>query len=184
MRKFVASLMMSVDGFDANADFTPTSEDHQVFNDLLARTSGIVFDRENHTLLVPYWDEIALEDPGVHEVERQFAELFRTRPRYVVADALSSPDPRAELIGDDPVPRLREIKAETSEDLMVAAGPELCATLLDHGLIDEMEILILPLVLGKGPRQIGDLARTQHLALIQARTLPSGAVFLHYRVGT
>jgi dihydrofolate reductase len=182
--RFVASLLMSVDGFDANTDFSPDADDHQVFNDLLARTSGIVFDRENHALLVPYWDEVALDDPGVDEVERQFADIFRTRPRYVVADALPSPDSRAELIRDDPVPRLREIKAETSEDFMVAAGPELCATLIDHGLIDEMEILILPLVLGKGPRQIGDLARTQHLALIQARALPSGAVFLHYRVET
>jgi dihydrofolate reductase len=179
--RFVASLLMSVDGFDANTQFTPTSEDHQVFNDLLARTNGLICDRENHELLVPFWDEVSLDDPALPQAERQFAEIFRTRRRIVVSDTLGQMDSRAVLIRHNPVPRLREIKAEMSDDLMVAAGPDLLATLLDHGLIDELEILMLPMVLGKGARQIGDLARTQHLALTQARALPSGAVALHYR---
>ncbi len=182
--RFVASLLMSVDGFDANTHFTPTSEDHQVFNDLLARTNGVICDREDYEILVPFWDEVDLDDPTLPEAERQFAEIFRTRRRIVVSDTLGQVDSRAVLIRHDPVPRLQEIKAEMSDDLMVAAGPDLCAILLDHGLIDELEILMLPVVLGKGTRQIGDLARTQQLALIQARALPSGAVALHYQVKT
>jgi riboflavin biosynthesis pyrimidine reductase len=182
MGQFVASLLMSVDGFDGNAGFAPTSEEHQVFNDLLARTNGIVCDTENHQLLVPYWDEVGLDDPDLPEAERQFAEIFRTRRRFLVAEAVEPVDARATLIQDDPIERLREIKAETSDDLMVAAGPDLLATLFDHGLVDELEILVLPVVLGNGPRQIGDLAQTQHLALVEVRSLPSGAVFLRYQV--
>ena len=184
MGRFIASLLISVDGFDANTQFEPTIEDHQVFNDLLARTNGLVCDRENHDILVPYWDEVDIADPASPPVERQFAELFRTHRRYVVADALGQPDARAEVILPDPLPRLREIKAATSDDLMVAAGPDLCATLLGHDLIDEIETLVLPRVAGSGTRSVGELARSHPLSLVEARALTSGAVFLHYQVTT
>jgi dihydrofolate reductase len=173
---------MSVDGFDANDDFNPTGEDHQVFNDLLARTDGMVCDRENYELLVPYWDDVEISDPALPKAEREFAELFRTRRRYVVSESLEQVDDLAILIREDPIPRLRALRTDSDGDLMIAAGPDLVASLLDHDLIDELEILILPLVLGKGVRQIGDLARKHPLTLTQARALPSGSVFLHYRV--
>lgn len=182
MGKFVASLLMTVDGFDGNTDFTPTSEDHQVFNDLLARTNGVVFDRDNYELLVPFWDDVDVSDPALPQAERQFAEFFRTRRRFVVSDTLERADGLATLIKDDSVAQLRKLKSGDGGDLMVAAGPDLCATLLDHDLIDELEILMLPVVLGNGARQIGNLVRKQPLTLIQARALASGAVVLHYQV--
>lgn len=184
MGQFVASLLISVDGFDGNDVFAPTSEEHQVFNDLLARTEGVVFDRENYDLLVPFWDEVDVSDPALpeaDEAEREFAEIFRTKRRYVVSDSLGQVDDLATLIDGDPIAPLRELKAN-SGDLMVAAGPELLSTLLDHDLVDEMEILMLPIVLGEGTRHIGLLSRKQPLDLIEARALPSGAVALRYRV--
>jgi len=179
---FVASMMMSVDGFDGNEHFAPTIEDHQVFNDQLARTNGLICDQANHQTLVPYWDDLALDDPNLLPVERQFAELFRARPRYVVADVLEPVDPRATLIRDNPVARLQEIKAGISDDLMVAAGPDLLTTLFDYDLIDELDILVLPFVLGSGARQVGNLARIRHLTLLRTRGLPTGSVALHYQV--
>ncbi len=182
MRKFVASLLISVDGFEGNEVFEPTGEDHQVFNDQLARAEAVVFDRANYELLVPYWDEVDPGNPTLPEAKRQFAELFRTRSRFVVSDNLEQVDALATLIRDEPVAQLRELKAGSGGAFMVAAGAELCATLLDHGLIDELEILVIPVVLGNGPRPVGPLMQNQPLALIQARTLASGAVALHYRV--
>ena len=182
MGRFVASLLMTVDGFDGNDEFEPSSEEHQVFNDSLARAEAIVFDRDNYELLVPFWDDVDVRDPTLPEAERQFAELFRTRPRFLVSDTLAQVDGLATLIKDDPVAQLRELKSGGGGDLMVAAGPALCATLLDHGLIDELEILVLPVVLGNGARQIGNLVRKQPLTLIRVRALASGAVALHYRV--
>jgi len=178
---FIASLLISVDGFDSNDVFAPTSEEHQVFNDLLARTGGVVFDRENYALLVPYWDEVDISDPAAPEAEREFAGIFRTKRRYVVSDSLGQIDSLATLIDGDPVPPLRELKAN-SGDLMVAAGPELLSTLIDNDLIDEMDVLMLPIVLGEGNRQVGSLSRKLPLDLVEARGLPSGAVALHYRV--
>jgi riboflavin biosynthesis pyrimidine reductase len=153
-----------------------------VFNDLLARTNGIVCDTENHQLLTPYWDEVGLDDQDLPEAERQFAEIFRTRHRYVVADALDPVDAMATLIEDDPMARLREIKAASSDDLMVAAGPGLLASLFDAGLVNELGILVLPIVLGNGTRQVGDLAQAQQLSLIEVQSLQSGSVFLRYQV--
>lgn len=180
MGQFIASLLMTVDGFDGNDDFAPTSEEHQVFNDSLARAEGVVYDRDNYELLVPFWDEVDVS-PALPQAERQFAEVFRTRRRFVVSDTLEQVDGLATLIKDDPVSQLRDLKSGGGGDLMVAAGPALCATLLDHGLIDELEILMLPVVLGNGTRQIGNLVRKQPLSLIQARALASGAVALHYQ---
>lgn len=182
MGKFVSSLLMTVDGFDGNDVFAPTGEEHQFFNDQLARAEAVVFDRDNYELLVPYWDEVDVSDPALPQAERQFAEIFRTRRRFVVSDTLEQVDGLATLIKDEPVAPLRELKSGSDGEFMVAAGPALCATLLDHGLIDELEILVLPVVIGNGARQIGNLARNQPLTLIRARALDSGAVALHYRV--
>ncbi len=181
MGNFIASLLSSVDGFDANDQFTPTAEDHQVFNDLLARTNGVVFDPDAYALLVPAWDVLDLEDPTVNPAEREFGQIFRTRRRYVVGESLGQEDPLASLFNGDPIPALRDLKAAEG-DLMIAAGADLLATLFDHNLIDEVEILMLPIVLGIGTRQIGELARSQSLALIEARSLPTSAVLLRYRV--
>lgn len=182
MGTFVASLLMTVDGFDGNEVFEPTGEDHQVFNDQLARAEAVVFDRANYELLVPYWDEVDLGDPALPEAERNFAELFRTRRRFVVSDTLEQVDELATLIRDEPATQLRELKSGGGGEFMVAAGAELSATLLDHGLIDELEILMIPVALGNGSRTVGPLMRNQPLALIQARALASGAVALRYRV--
>ncbi|MDQ3442444.1 MAG: dihydrofolate reductase family protein [Chloroflexota bacterium] len=182
MGQFAVSLLMTVDGFDGNNEFEPSSEEHQVFNDSLARAEGLVCDHENYELLVPFWDEVDVTDPALPQAERQFAELFRTRRRFVVSGTLEQVDGLATLIKDDPVTHLRDLKAGSGGELMVAAGPALCATLLDHGLIDELEILVLPVILGNGARQIGNLLRKQPLTLIQARALSSGAVVLHYQI--
>lgn len=182
MGMFIASLLMTVDGFEGNDHFEPTSEEHQVFNDALARAEAMICDRDNYELLAPYWDEVDVGDPTLPQAERQFAELFRTRRRYVVSDTLGQADPLVTLVEGDPVARLRALKSESGGELMVAAGAELCATLLDHGLIDELETLVLPVVVGAGIRQIGNLVQKQPLALIEARALSSGAVLLRYRV--
>src|SRR6187401_2865021 len=134
MGLFIASLLGSVDGFDANDEFAPTAEEHQVFNDLLARTDGVVFDRDNYALLVPAWDVLDIDDPGVDPVEREFAEIFRTKRRSVVDELLGQEDPLATLIDGDPIPALRDLKAADG-DLMIAAGADLLATLFDHDLI-------------------------------------------------
>jgi dihydrofolate reductase len=179
---FIASLLSSVDGFDANDEFAPTAEEHQVFNDLFARAAAMICDRENYDLLVPYWDEIDLDDPDEDPVAREFGAIFRTRKRYVVSDDGQLADPLATRVQGDPIATLRDLKAASDETLLVAAGPGLLTPLIDHGLVDEVEILMLPIVLGEGRRQVGQLAQKRPLGLVEARALASGAVLLRYRV--
>ncbi len=182
MGTFIASMMMTLDGFDGNVHFAPTAEAHQAFNDLFAGTAGMVCDRDNYEILLPYWDVLDLDDPEVHQVEREFAEIFRTMPRYVVDDDIELDDPLASRIAGDPVPQLRTLKASTEDALLVAAGPALLATLFDRDLVDEVDVMILPVVAGDGTRQVAHLAHAVSLSLATSRSLPSGEVVLRYQV--
>lgn len=182
MTTFVASILCSLDGFDANEAANPTAEEHQAFNDLLARSHTILFDRENYTLLVPYWDDVDPNDGT--PVEAEFARIFRTKRRLVIDPDLQPDDPLAEVIRNNPIPTLTRLAQESEGAVMVAAGADLLTTLFTHHLIHEIEAVVRPLLLGSGTPAFPRLATRKDLTLLTATPLPNGTMFLHYRYAT
>jgi dihydrofolate reductase len=96
--------------------------------------------------IMRYWDE---DQPGWDEHEREYAEVWRSKPKWVVSRTLKSVGPNATLIKDDLEAAVRRLKAQHGGDILVA-GPGLARVLGDLGLMDEYQIYLHPIVLGSG----------------------------------
>jgi dihydrofolate reductase len=93
-----------------------------------------------------YWDK---DHPEWDAQEREYAEAWRSRPKWVVSRSLKSVGPNATLVGNDVVAVLRGLKARLAGEIEIA-GPKLAGSLTDAGLIDEFQIYLHPVVLGRG----------------------------------
>jgi len=189
MTTFVASIYISLDGCSANDASPPDADEHQAFNDLLARSERIVCDRADYETLVPFWDEVDLDaedddDPAQQAVQREFARIFRATPRTVVAPDLERVDPKAELILTDPIPPLTALHEAPGGPLMISAGAGLITTLLAHHLLDELYVLLRPVLIGSADSPFAGLLRSTPLTLLESRALPGGTLVLRYRVAS
>src|SRR3954447_23263191 len=88
------------------------------------------------------------------EREGDFADKFNNMPKYVVSSTLSDPDwNNTSVIGTDDVKRL---KNEVDGDIRVNGSVQLVRALVDTGLVDELRVMVFPVVLGKGKTPFGD----------------------------
>jgi dihydrofolate reductase len=107
--------------------------------------------------------------------------------KYVVSR--SSPKlswQNSELLGRDVVASLKRIKGQVGQeghgpDLLVQGSSDLLQTLWREGLIDELSVLIFPVVLGKGKRLFGDGASPAGLKLLKSKSFPTGVIVANYR---
>lgn len=182
MSTFVASLLISLDGHDANDIAAPEPEEHLEFNRLFGDADLILFDQPDYELLVPAWDVLDLDDPEVDDIEREFALMFRTKPRLVVAPDLEEVDAQAELIRTDPIPHLTALKQEERGTVLVSAGADLLTTLFAHQLIDELHVVMRPCLIGGTQSSLSGLLCTIPLRLLETRALDSGTLVLRYQV--
>ncbi|RWD46947.1 dihydrofolate reductase family protein [Mesorhizobium sp.] len=109
------------------------------------------------------------------------ADSFNAVTKYVAThrpDTLSWQNSRS--LGSDVVAALRQLKQEEGPDLLIQGSSELIQTLLANDLIDEISLLIFPLVLGKGKRLFGDGAMPAALKLTRSQTSSTGVIMATY----
>jgi dihydrofolate reductase len=114
--------------------------------------------------------------------EGVWADRLNSLPKYVVSSTLEHPvwTNSTVLTGDlaDEVSRLRH---EVAGDVLVYASYQLVRTLLEHGLVDELRLVVFPVVLGAGERLFGETGVTAPLRLLSSRTIGAGLAFLTYQ---
>jgi dihydrofolate reductase len=116
--------------------------------------------------------------PG-REDEMGFAEKMNAMPKYVVSSTLKDPTwNNTTVISFDDVAGLRE--QETGGDILVHGSPSLVRGLLARGLIDELRLMVFPVVLGSGKRLFGELDDMAALKLADSKILDSGTLILTY----
>ncbi len=188
MRNVVLYMITSLDGFIATADgvseiydYEPTAEEHQFANEFFGSLDGIVFGRVIYELFVSYWDALDLDDPDVPEVEKDFARLFRPMPRIVFSRSLDAVPENTTLIKDEADDQLASLKRGPGGNLGLVCGPELLAALVRRRLVDEVRILVRPIVLGRGKTLFGEVDPPLPLELLETRAFGSGVVVNRYR---
>jgi dihydrofolate reductase len=146
MAKFVLELNQSLDGYvDHEAFGPPDPARFRHFTEQVRGATGMVYGRRMYEVM-RYWDEDAAEWGAD---EREYAAVWRGRPKWVVSRTMESVGPNATLVGDDVEAVMRGLKAELAGEIEVA-GPELAKSLGDLGLIDEYRLYVHPVVLGHG----------------------------------
>jgi dihydrofolate reductase len=146
MAKIVYGLQQSLDGYVDHLRMGPPHPSvFRYFIEHVRGLSGMVYGRRMYEIM-RYWDE---DLPDWDAEGREFAAVWRSRPKWVVSRSLKSVGPNATLVEEDIEAFIRGLKAQPDGEFDVA-GPDLAGSLTDLGLIDEYRLYMRPFVLGHG----------------------------------
>ena len=114
--------------------------------------------------------------------EGEFADKFNSMPKYVVSSTLKSPTwANSTVLRGDVVREASRLKAERRGDIVVHGSAQLVQTLIEHDLVDELRLMLFPVVLGSGKRLFGEMNGKKTLRLIDSKTVGDGVAILIYR---
>jgi dihydrofolate reductase len=109
------------------------------------------------------------------------ADRLNTMPKYVASSTLADPEwENTTVLRGDVVAEVTRVKRELSGEIVVPASYELGRTLLAHDLVDEVRLVVFPVVLGAGERLFGETSRPMPMHLVDSRTIGNGLVFVTY----
>ena len=146
MAKLVYGLNQSLDGYVDHMKIGPPDPAlSRHFTELVSGLTGMVYGRRTYEIM-RYWDD---DLPDWDAEDREFAAVYRSKPKWVVSRSLKPVGPNATLIGNDFEAAIRGLKAQLDGEIDVA-GPDLAGSLTNLGLIDEYRLYLRPIVLGGG----------------------------------
>lgn len=116
------------------------------------------------------------------EREGEFADRFNSMPKYVVSSTLKQPEWTNSTVvkGDDLVETVSKLRLEADGDVVVHGSAQLTQALLEHDLIDELRLMVHPVILGTGKRLFGDPGEKKPLRLVDSKVVGDGIVILTY----
>jgi len=181
MRKLTVFNLMTLDGYIAGegGDISWHSVDEE-FQELAnaASNSGntLLFGRVTYELMAGFWPtpEAIRTDPVV-------AAGMNKSEKIVFSRTLQKADwNNTRLVRDNMLAEVRKLKQGTGKDLTVLGSGSIVAQLAEEGLIDEYQVLLNPVVIGKGKTMFEGLKRRLALKLVRTRTFGNGNVLLTY----
>ena len=113
--------------------------------------------------------------------EGEFADKFNNMPKYVVSNTLKDPQwSNSTVLAGDVVDAVSKLKQDFDGDLVVHGSAQLVQTLLENDLVDELRLMVFPVVLGSGKRVFGDTSDKKPLRLTDSKTVGDGVEILVY----
>lgn len=184
MAKLISTEITSLDGYIADEDgkfdwSEPDPEVHAFVNDLERPIGTHLYGRRLYDVMK--WWETAESQPGLPDVERDYAQVWRAADKIVYSTTLtevSSERTRLERTFD--LDAVRALKETADRDITIG-GPHLAAHAYRAGLVDEVRLILSPVIVGGGTRSLPDRARL-HLELADHRIFTNGTVYLRYLV--
>jgi dihydrofolate reductase len=114
-------------------------------------------------------------------MEGEFADKFNTMPKYVVSSTLDRAEwNNSTVLRGDVVDEVAELKETLGGDIVVHGSARLAQTLLEHDLVDELRLMVFPVVLGTGKRLFADTSDKKRLRLAESKTVGEGVTILVY----
>ena len=179
MRKIIVEAEVSIDGAmgDENPDFWQqifpfhSADVTEYLNELLFMPDALLMGQKTYAGFAQVW-------PTRHG---KAADRINSMPKYVASRTLTEPLLwNATLMTGDVAEEIRKLKQEPGASLLQYGVGELTHTMLKHGLVDELRILVFPFAFGEGPR-IFEHMGVNMLKLLGTKTFSSGVVALHYQ---
>ncbi|HEY7620026.1 MAG TPA: dihydrofolate reductase family protein [Solirubrobacteraceae bacterium] len=114
--------------------------------------------------------------------EGEFADIFNSMPKYVVSSTLKDPEwTNSTVLDGDLVEEVKKLKEEGPDgDVVVHGSAQLVQGLIEHDLVDELRLMVFPVVLGTGKRLFGDPGEKKTLRLVDSKVVGDGVLILTY----
>jgi dihydrofolate reductase len=192
MRKVIANEWMTLDGVvqapayadeDTTGGFAHGGWHTRYFDDLsmgwvienVSGAGGFLLGRGTYEMFAAHW-------PHASEEEQVLAEPLNALPKYVASTTLDEPLEwqNSTLLRGELGEAVSALKSEKGGDLHVIGSPGLVHSLMQHGLVDELQVMIDPVVLGGGKRLFPDDGALRPLRLLDTQVTTTGAIIATY----
>lgn len=185
MRKLVVFNHITLDGYfvseDGDMSWAHQSDDDAEFHAFVASNASqggtLLFGRVTYDLMASYWPT-----PIAHEHAPAVAAGMNRLQKVVFSRTLDRVTwQNTTLIKDDMPSAVRRMKQESGDDMVILGSGTIVSQLAEEGLIDEFQLLVNPLVLGKGRTLFEGVSHRLNLTLTKSRTFANGIVLLCYQ---
>jgi dihydrofolate reductase len=180
MRKVVASEIVSLDGVVES----PEKWSFQFHNDQMAEANAagmaaadaMLFGRVTYQKFASYW-------PYQNSAEQPFTDYLNNTHKYVVSETLQEPLEwqNSTLIKDNVAEEIAKLKQQPGKDISIVGSGALVRSLLREDLLDELGLMVHPIVVGSGKRLFEDEGDQKALELVDSKTFSTGVLYLTYR---
>jgi len=178
MRKIVAALFMSLDGVVESPEnwTTPFFNDEvwQVTSKGMAASDALLLGRRTYEVFAAYWPDKTADDSP-------YADYINNTQKFVVSNTLKSFEWRnSRLITGDIVGQITKLKQQPGKNITILGSATLVQSLLRKGLLDQLALLLDPIVVGTGKRLFEDWRGQVPLKLVESQALSNGVLSLTY----
>jgi dihydrofolate reductase len=151
----------------------------QAVDEWMSAGGDLLLGRRTYEIFAGYWPTAQ-----VNAEDRAIANPLNEATKYVVSTTLDHLEwGPGVLINGNVVERIREIKAGEGPELQVHGSSVLLQTLLKHGLVDSMQVIIMPCVLGTGKKLFGEGVAATGMKVVETRTTVNGVIIARYEPG-
>lgn len=184
MRKIVAAINMTLDGFCDHTAIAPDEEIHQHYAGLLGEAEVILYGRVTYQLM-QFWQTL-VENPSGEKSMDDFAVAMDSVPKIVFSHTLKSTDPMitgwasAELSSESLEEKALKIRQSVEGKDIFVGSRSLIIQLMNLNLIDELQLCVHPVVAGSGLPLFEKISDRTVLKLIKTKIFDGGAVILYY----
>jgi dihydrofolate reductase len=184
MRPLRYSINVTLDGCVDHLAGEPDEELHRYHAEKIAESDALLLGRVTYEMMEEAWRPVAetgVRPDWMDEWMVPFAHTIHAAKKYVVSSTLDRVDWNAELVRGDLGESVRQLKADSERGVFVG-GVTLPMALAELGLIDELELVVMPTIAGRGPSLLAGLSKPMNLKLVRRKEFASGAVVLGYEV--
>jgi dihydrofolate reductase len=179
MSKIIAAINMTLDGFCDHTVFEPDEEVHQHYTDLLNGADAILYGRITYQLM-KYWQPI-LKNPSGEKSMDDFAIAIDKIEKIVFSHKLKDAEWETAKLSNKPVDEMvLELKNQPGKNVLIGSR-SLIIQLSNVNLIDEYQICVHPVVVGKGLPLFENINDRTVLKLLKTKIFHSGAIILYYK---
>jgi dihydrofolate reductase len=166
-------------GFDRGGWALPLGDEESTgyIGDFYQRADAFLFGRRTYELFAGYWGGVRRAD-----VDDPFVSSLNSRPKFVASNTITDPQwADTTVLSGDLEAGIRELKAKPGGELQVHGSGQLIRWLLEHELVDEMTLIVFPVIVGAGTRLFPDTGRDFALDLVESRGFARGILAQTYR---
>jgi dihydrofolate reductase len=179
MRKIVAAINMTVDGFCDHTAINPDEEIHYHYSELLRNAGIILYGRITYQLM-EYWPPL-VKNPSGNKSMDEFAIVIDQIQKIVFSNTLKDLEWKsAKLATKNFADEILDLKQEKGKDVLIGSR-SLIVEALNLGLVDEFQLCVHPVIAGKGLPLFNSINDEIDLQLLRTKTFNSGAILFYYK---